>query len=117
VDSVKYYVEGRASWHLDRLVFGTEELRLERMRYNRANAQARLRGQVLQLLFEWQRALAIAESPVLLPEENLAARLKVLEAEAELDILTGGWFTTWRTAQTAPATPVVPAVPARAAAP
>ena len=117
VDSVKYYVEGRASWHLDRLVFGTEEIRLERMRYNRAAAQARLRGQVLKLLFEWQRALAIAESPLLLPEENLAARLKALEAEAELDIVTGGWFTTWRTAQTAQVTPAAPPVPATAAAP
>jgi hypothetical protein len=114
VDSVMYYLEARTTWRLDRLLFAREEIGLERMRHQRAETQAKLRSQVLRLLFDWQRALAAADNPYLLPEENLSARLRVLEAEAELDLLTGGWFTTWRTAQTAPPTadPRPPAAPA-----
>lgn len=90
------WLEARATWRLDRLVFADEEVALERMRHERAEARARLTAQVLRVLFEWQRALALADNPAGSPEENLAARLKALEAAAELDLLTGGWLTKWR---------------------
>jgi hypothetical protein len=54
---------------------------------------------VLKLLFEWQRAVALADNPAASPEENLTARLKALEAEAEIDLLTGGWFVKWKAAR------------------
>ena len=61
VDAVKYWLEARATWRLDRLVFAEEEVALERMRQERAEAQARLRAHVLKVLFAWQRALALVE--------------------------------------------------------
>jgi hypothetical protein len=99
VDDVKYWLEARATWRLDRLLFAEEEVALERMRHERAEAQAQLTTKVLKLLFAWQRALAMAEDPMLPPEEILSARLAAIEAEAELDLLTDGWFAKWAAAR------------------
>ncbi|APR86040.1 Hypothetical protein A7982_11389 [Minicystis rosea] len=88
-----FWMEARATWRLDRLVFAEEEVSFERMRHERAEARAKVTARVLKLLFEWQRALALADNPAASPEENLAARLHALEAEAELDLLTDGWLT------------------------
>ena len=93
------WVEARATWRLDRLIFAEEELSLERMRHERAEARAKLTSRVLKLLFEWQRALAQADNASASPEENLSARLKALEAEAEIDLLTDGWLTRFRASQ------------------
>jgi hypothetical protein len=90
------WIEARATWRLDRLVFADEEVALERLRHHRAEARTRLTARVLRLLFEWQRATAHADNPGASPEENLVARLKALEAEAELDLLTDGWWVRWR---------------------
>ncbi|MEO7327744.1 MAG: hypothetical protein ABI193_04155, partial [Minicystis sp.] len=62
----------------------------------RAEQQGRLSARVLEKLFLWQRATALADDPAASPEENLAARLHAIEGEAELDLLTGGWFSAWR---------------------
>jgi hypothetical protein len=88
-------LEARATWRLDRLVFADEEVALEHLRQRRIEARARLVERVLGQLFAWQRARALEEDPGASPEEHLAASLRVLEAEAELDLLTGGWFTEW----------------------
>lgn len=90
------WMEARATWRLDRLIFAEEELSLERMRHDRAEARAKLSSRVLKLLFEWQRALALADNDGASPEENLAARLKAIEAEAEIDLLTEGWLSRFR---------------------
>ncbi len=90
------WLEARATWRLDRLLFADEELAFERLREHRAEQQARLSARVLERLFLWQKATALAEDPAASPEENLAARLHALEAEAELGLLTGGWFAAWR---------------------
>jgi hypothetical protein len=92
------WMEARATWRLDRLVFADEEVALERLRHHRTEARTRLTARVLRLLFDWQRAMAKADNPAASPEENLVARLKALEAEAELDLLTDGWFVRWRAA-------------------
>ena len=99
VDAVRFWLEARATWKLDRLIFAEEEVALERMRQERAEAQTRLTKEVLKLLFEWQRALATADNPTLTPEEHLSAQLKEIEAEAELDLITEGWFARWRRAR------------------
>jgi hypothetical protein len=96
VDAVRFWMEARATWRLDRLLFAEEEVALERLRHERAEAQTKVTKEVLRLLFEWQRARAHAEDATLPPEDNLAARLKAIEAEAELDLLTDGWFSRWR---------------------
>jgi hypothetical protein len=102
IDDVTFWLEARATWRLDRLLFAEEEVTLERMRHERADAQARLTAQVLKLLFEWQRALALGDNPALAPEENLSARLKAIEAEAELDLLTDRWFSKWLAGRSPP---------------
>ena len=56
---------------------------------------------MLEKLFLWQKATALADDGATSPEENLAARLHALEAEAELDLLTGGWFSAWRASASA----------------
>lgn len=84
------WLEARATWRLDRIVFGDDEMALERMRHDRAEAQAKLIEKVLDLLFAWQRAEAQAASPLKTPEDRLLARLKAIEAKTSLDLLTGG---------------------------
>lgn len=90
------WLEARATWRLDRLVFTDEEVALERVRAQRAEQRGKLTERVLALLFGWQRALALEDDGSAAPEEHLTASLRVIEAEAELDLITGGWFTTWR---------------------
>jgi hypothetical protein len=90
------WLEARATWRLDRLVFADEEVALERARAQRAEQRERLTARVLALLFTWQRALALEDDARASPEEHLTASLRVIETEAELDLATGGWFTTWR---------------------
>ncbi|XXT17338.1 hypothetical protein WME94_44640 [Sorangium sp. So ce429] len=92
------WLEARATWRLDRLVFVDEEIALERLRRERAELQAKLVTRALELLFAWQRAVALSADPGRSPEEHRAATLAALEAEASLDLLTGGWMTRWRAA-------------------
>jgi hypothetical protein len=99
------WLEARATWRLDRLLFSDEEVALERMRNDRSEAQAKLVEKVIELLFTWQRAItseAIFEEQGA-TEEHITAALKVAEAEASLDVLTDGWFTRWlRSARSRP---------------
>ncbi|HEY4119916.1 MAG TPA: hypothetical protein VGM56_18750 [Byssovorax sp.] len=95
------WLDARATWRLDRLVFGEEEVALERIRNERIEAQGRLVNRVLEALFAWQKAEAHLADQNATPEEHLAAELASYEAEAELDLLTGGWFTAWRAARKA----------------
>lgn len=90
------WLEARATWRLDRLVFTDEEVALERARAQRAEQREKVSAHVLTLLFAWQRALALEDDGHASLEEHLAASLRVLETEAELDLFTGGWFTAWR---------------------
>jgi hypothetical protein len=106
------WLEARGTWRLDRILFADEEIALEKMRHDRADEQAKLTQRVLDLLFTWQRAVALEATleaqeaqgagPADL-EARVAAALKVAEAEASLDVLTGGWFGRWR--RSAEATP------------
>jgi hypothetical protein len=96
------WLEARATWRLDRLVFADEEVALERLRRERAEAQSKLVKRVLDLLFAWQRALAREADAAKSPEDRLAATLDLVEIEASLDLVTDGWFTRWRKAQAGP---------------
>jgi hypothetical protein len=90
------WLEARATWRLDRLVFADDEVPIERMRQERAEARTHVITRVLELLFAWQRALALEADPGQTPEDHLAASLKVIECAATLDVLTDGWFSAWR---------------------
>jgi hypothetical protein len=93
------YLEARLGWRLDRVLFPSETLAVERLRGAREEARARLTARVLSALFDWQKARAIEASPTATPEEHLAASLEVLETEATLDLLTEGWFAAWQQAR------------------
>ena len=98
-DDTNYYdaiganlvLELRLTWRLDRLLYAGDEPTLERVRLERQDARARVATRTLEVLFAWQRAArrearqAAAGSP-----EELEAELRAAEAEATLDVLTGG---------------------------
>jgi hypothetical protein len=100
-------LEARLTWRFDRLLYAEDEPSFERMRLERHDARARIGGRVLEALFHWHRAwLEVrwaqaasrdAREPPSRPSRDEAeATLRVMEAEATLDVLTGGWFTASR---------------------
>jgi hypothetical protein len=91
--------EGRLTWRLDRLLYADDEPQFERMKLERHDARSRIASRTLEALFHWQRAwIDLRSLPPLSKgtREEVDAALRVLEAEAALDVLTGGWFTTVR---------------------
>ncbi len=91
--------EGRLTWRLDRLLYADDEPAFERLKLERQDARTRVASRTLEALFHWQRAFIDLRS---LPPASRGTRdeadaaLRVLEAEAALDVLTSGWFTSWR---------------------
>lgn len=88
--------EARLTWRLDRLLFADDEITLERVRLDRHDARSKLAHRVLEALFHWQRAWLAAESSDRGSQEEMEATIRMVEAEATLDVLTGGWFSPWR---------------------
>jgi len=85
-------LEARATWNLDRLLFTDEELRIEHLRRDYADAAERLALLVLRHLFIWQRAQSRLQTGELDAETSLEVELQMMEAEASLDVLTDGLF-------------------------
>ena len=104
-DSVRSYdsrsgglaLEGRLTFRLDRLLYADDEPALERVRDERRA----LRLRVLTLVVDTYAKLLRAEHTRLVePKDSIEseeAELKVLEARAVLDSLTGGSFSRERT--------------------
>lgn len=86
------WLEARATWRFDRLLFADDEVPLERMRHERGEARSRLTARVLELLAAWQRARLVEDDAARPVDERVEAMLKALETEAALDVVTGGWF-------------------------
>lgn len=88
-------LEARLTWRFDRLVYADDEPSLERIRLEQRDARSRIAGKALDLLFHWQRAMLDAKT---LPPAQAGTRdeadvvLRIMEAEAALDVLTNGWF-------------------------
>ena len=89
-------LEARLAWHLDRLIYGHDEVIVARLRDARSDAAERLAARVLSVLFAWQRSGLRASDTTLLADERDEAALAHAEAEVTLDVLTGGWFTAKR---------------------
>lgn len=98
-------LEARLTWRLDRLLYADDEPAFERMRLERHDARSRIAGRVLEALFHWQRAsleLRWAQAAArearepMRTRDEVEATLRVMEAEATLDVLTSGWFATTR---------------------
>lgn len=116
-------LEARLTWRFDRLLYADDEPAFERMRLERHDARARIAGRVLEALFHWQRGWLELHSARAAPREaheppNLPSRdeteavLRIAEAEATLDVLTGGWFTSARSrAHTRAAPPALRVAP------
>ncbi len=84
--------EARLTWHLDRLVFANEEVRIERLQNERDAAERRLIDRVLQRLALWQRSRVRALDVDSEPEVRETAEIEAVSAAVELDVLTDGWF-------------------------
>jgi hypothetical protein len=100
-------LEARLTWRLDRLLYADDEPSFERMRLERHDARARIAGRVLEALFHWHRAWLelrwaqaasrdAREPPNRPSRDETESALRVMEAEATLDVLTAGWFTASR---------------------
>jgi hypothetical protein len=83
-------LEVRATWRLDRLVFEGRELQVVSIDAARRRERRRLGQKVIRAYFMWKRAVRAVESWAVDPDE---AMTRAEEAEAELDDLTGEWFT------------------------
>jgi hypothetical protein len=82
-----------AQWHLERLVFDANELRISAIEAGRRRDRRRVAAVVIRTYYTWLQLRAAA------PRDPRWA-LRADEAAAELDALTDGWFT-----QNLPATP------------
>jgi hypothetical protein len=91
-------LELRLTWRFDRLLYAGDEASIERVRIERQDARARVATHVLEVLFNWQRALVAADLAAPASRDLVEARLRVAEAQATLDVLTGGWFSQSRQA-------------------
>lgn len=86
------WIEGRATFRLDRLVFADEEVAIERLRADRERAERALVTESLRALDRWQRARGHAADPALPDDKRVEAELEAAAAEATLDVMTDGWF-------------------------
>jgi hypothetical protein len=88
-------LEARLTWRFDRLIYADDEPSLERIRLDQRDARSRVAAKTLELLFHWQRATLDLKT---LPPAQVGTRdeadvvLRIMEAEAALDVLTNGWF-------------------------
>jgi hypothetical protein len=88
-------LEARLTWRLDQLLYASDEPSLERIRLERQDARAKVAGRVLDALFQWQRAWIAVQSAGPGTREATDATMRLIEAEAGLDVMTGGWFGAW----------------------
>lgn len=88
--SSSLWLEARATFRLDRLVFADEEAGLERLKRELREERARLSATVLAHVAALARAHARANDASLPEAERALAWLSVVEHESALDELTGG---------------------------
>ncbi len=81
----------RATWRLDRLLFDGRELQVASAEAARRRERRRLASQVIRLYFAWQRAVARGGGAGYRAGTR-STPARALEAAAELDALTDGWF-------------------------
>ncbi|MCA9678782.1 MAG: hypothetical protein KC464_27380, partial [Myxococcales bacterium] len=86
-------LEARATWRLDRLVFDGAELRVASLAQQRARARAALAAQVTALYYRRRAAqLEALWHPPDTVEAQVQQELALEELTAQLDELTGGWW-------------------------
>jgi len=88
-------IEGRLTWRLDRLLYADDEPSLERLRLERQDARSKVAGRVIDALFQWQRAWLAVRAAKPGSREAAEATMRLVEAAASLEVMTGGWFDAW----------------------
>ncbi len=86
------WLEARATWKLDRLVFARDEIAVERLRIGQARAIRAIEQDVLDGLARWHRARWRSLDPEAPAERRIEAELEAAHIEASLDVWTDGWF-------------------------
>lgn len=86
------WMEGRATFRLDRLVYADDEVAIERLRADRVKLERDIADEVLNVFGQWQRARAMVASELVAPDDKDKAFIDMAVAEARLDALTDGWF-------------------------
>lgn len=87
------WVEGRATFRLDRLVFADEEVQIERLRVEREKEERLLTDRILGLIERFQAAEWTMADPGLVdPDVRAKAEVARIASAAALDVLSGGWF-------------------------
>jgi hypothetical protein len=95
-DSNSLWIEGRVTWHLDRLLFAEEEPTIERLRLDRQEQRMRIAAKVVEQISKWQRAhFDSAQSPDG-SLDKVDALMREMEAASALDVMTAGWFSRWQ---------------------
>jgi len=86
------WIEGRATFRLERLVFADDEVALEKMRGERQKLEREIADDVLKSFAVWQRASGSLATPD--PDDETRAKLDIerVVEETRLDVLTNGWF-------------------------
>lgn len=110
-------LEAALTWRLSELVFSGREPSLARIRLTFLRQRQEVVRASLQALFRWQRTLHRANDPALLPEERAEALLDSVEAEVQLAVLTGGWFSAERALRSSHARAAPPIAPGQRVAP
>ncbi len=90
------WLEARAAFRLDRLLFAGEELAVARLRLSESAIAERIGREVVGALAAWQRAFIEARAAPSGSVAALDASVRASEAEILLDVLTDGWFSSWR---------------------
>jgi len=86
------WIEGRATFRLERIVFADEEVAIERIRGERKKLEREIADDVVKSFAAWQRASAALETPDLDDEARARAEIDRAVEETRLDVLTNGWF-------------------------
>jgi hypothetical protein len=91
------WLEARTTWQLDRALFASEEVRLERLWAQALRERARVSQEVLGLLLSWQQAVAELTDQGGLVDFATCRRLWLRQHQLalEVDVATGGWFSRW----------------------
>ncbi|MDF3066082.1 MAG: hypothetical protein K0R38_1683 [Polyangiaceae bacterium] len=91
-DGTGLVLEGSMSFRLDRLVFASEELAVERLRQDAGAARLKLESRVVETLLGLFRARELSCADDGNPPDRAPRVLDVLQLFADLDALTAGWF-------------------------
>lgn len=92
-DDRSYEFQVRAQWDLDRLIFEPQELAVARESVRLASLRDRVLDEVTRRYFERRRLQIDLElSPPTDLNDRIRKELRLQELSADIDALTGGWF-------------------------